>query len=416
MRPFAHSIVALCAFVPPASAQVTDIATPGMPPGATYGMDQTDRFSNDFNPGIGFVFDMVGGYYDFGSSSDENGLDFTVRSFEMTPAGYFDPSAWGWATIVWEPEEGVELEEATIVYTGTPLNTSLRAGRFFIDFGKQMQAHIHDLRTVDRPLVLREYLGSEVPGTGIQWDQWFAASDHTTVRYSLGILSSVGGTFSAEEHAHGVEGGEEGEEAAIPAQAEFKDLGQLDFTGRLTGFTDFGDGAHTLQYGGSARFVPEYDLTSDEPDVVPVTDLSDTVWGFDLTYGWQDDIGDRGFATGLEWLWNTGDLGGTVEEQPDATEAIVLLDGSVSGFYGWGEYRFGQQRHALGAQWSRAKTVDPGFPYEDEYDVYYTWNVTEMNRIRFALTMNDPEDGERSWRAAVQLTAFLGPHSHGVNW
>jgi hypothetical protein len=275
---------------------------------------------------------------------------------------------------------------------------------------------VHDLRTIDRPLVLREYLGDEAAGTGIQWDQWFAATDTTTVRYSLGILAGLSGTLEGEAHEHGTTVGEEDVEAAIPSQSELKDLGQLDFTARLTGFTEFGQGAHAIQYGASGRFVPEYELTSDEEGVEPVGELSNTVWGFDLTYGWQNDTGNRGFATGLEWLWNTGDLGGTLEEQPDMTEAIAVLDDTAAGFYAWGEYRFAQQRHALGAQWSRAESIAPGLPFVDEYDVYYSWNVTELSRVRFALTMNDPEDGERSYRAAVQLTAFLGPHAHGVNW
>lgn len=415
MHRYCLRCAAIAALAPLSHAQVTNIATPGMPPGSTLGMDQTDRFANDFNPGLGFVFDMIGGYYDLGDDAD-SGWDFDVRTFEMTPAGYIDPSTWGWATVVWSPEEEVELEEAALVYTGTPGNTSLRAGRFFIDFGKQMQAHIHDLRTVDRPLVLREFLGDEASGTGVQWDQWFAASDHTLVRYSVGVLPGIGGNFSGEEHAHGGPELEEGPESAIPAQAELKDLNELNFTARVTGFTDFSEGAHVLQYGGSARFVPEYSLVSDEDGVGPVDGLSNAVYGFDLTYGWQSETGNKGLSLGLEYLWNTGDLGGVLADDGGGGEAIQVLDDTATGFYGWGEYRWRQQRHAVGAQWSRAEVVADGLSDVDEYDVYYTWNLNELNRIRFALTMSDPEDGETSYRAAIQLTAFLGPHAHGVNW
>jgi hypothetical protein len=415
MRPLS-TLGALSALLPLASAQVTNIATPGMPPGATLGMDQTDRFANDFNPGIGFVFDLVGGYYDFGHGGDESGFDFALRTFEMTPAGYIDPSTWGWATIVWNPDEGVALEEAALVYTGTPGRTSLRAGRFFIDFGKQMQAHIHDLRTVDRPLVLREYLGVETAGTGVQWDQWFPAGDRTTVRYSLGILPRLDG-FGPTGHLHGGGHGDgHGHEGAEFSQQELKELNDFNLTARLTGFSEFGKGAHVLQYGGSARFVPSYTLSSDEAEVAAVDGLRNTVWGLDLTYGWQNDTGQRGFSTGIEWLWNMGDLGGEVEEQPDLSEVIEVFNGTATGFYGWGEYRWNQQRHAVGAQWSRAQTVSETRAWANEYDLYYSWNLTELNRIRFALTMLDPEDGERSFRAAIQLTAFLGPHAHGVNW
>jgi hypothetical protein len=278
-----------------------------------------------------------------------------------------------------------------------------------------MQAHIHDLRTIDRPLVLREYLGNEVPGTGLQWDQWFAASDTTTVRYSFAVLTAVAGPFEAHGHADELPAGSE-PEFATPTQPEYRDLGQLDFTARLTGFSEFGDGAHTVQYGGSGRFVPDFDLTSDEAGVAPVDGLSNSVWGLDLTYGWQNDTGNRGFSAGLSWLWNTGDLSGIVETQPDQSEIISVLDGTATGFYTWGEYRWAQQRHAIGAQWSQAQTITAGLPEADEYDLYYTWFPTELSRVRFEITMLDQEGGPRSWRAAIQLTAFLGPHAHGVNW
>ena len=76
-------------------------------------------------------------------------------------------------------------------YIGLGGHNTLRAGRFFVDFGKQMQTHVHELRTLERPLVLRTYLGDEVKGDGLQCDHWFARGRKTAVRWSIGAFASL---------------------------------------------------------------------------------------------------------------------------------------------------------------------------------------------------------------------------------
>src|SRR5207248_2602866 len=68
---------------------------------------------------------------------------------------------------------------------------TIRAGRFFMDFGKQMQTHVHELRTIERPLVFRAYLGEEVKGDGVQWDSWTSVGDKTALRWSLGVFNNL---------------------------------------------------------------------------------------------------------------------------------------------------------------------------------------------------------------------------------
>jgi hypothetical protein len=54
-----------------------------------------------------------------------------------------------------------------------------------------MQTHLHELRTIDRPLVLRTYLGSEVKGDGVQWDDWTSFGESTAVRWSIGVFGNL---------------------------------------------------------------------------------------------------------------------------------------------------------------------------------------------------------------------------------
>ncbi len=115
-----------------------------------------------------------------------------------------------------------------------------------------MQQHLEELRTVERPLPLREYLGEELSGVGVQYDNWFAATDETPVRISLGVFASLLG----EGHEHD-EGGAE------PAQAvpDRRNLDELSFAARITGMTDVGD-TGLFQLGASTRVVPEFGFES----------------------------------------------------------------------------------------------------------------------------------------------------------
>lgn len=383
----------LCAL---ASAQGPAFQTPGMPTGGRLG--QTDRFSNDFNPAIGFVFDFLGSYTTE-DGDGEDGFDLELRTLELNGAAYVDPDAWAYAVIV-AGEEEIGVEEAAVIYSGLGGHHDLRAGRFFVDFGKQMQAHVHDLRTIDRPLVLREYLGDELGGDGIQWDNWFAPSDTIAVRYSLGVFQSLAG--EAEEDA----------EVAI-SEPSRKHASELGYTARVTGFSDIGNRS-ILQLGGSGRFLPSFTLEAADESVAPLDDNSNTVFGADLTYGWTSETGNQKLTAGGEWLIDTGDIGATVADTADGP-ALAVLDDDAAGWYLFADYGW-NPNHGAGLQWSLAELPEAGLPEVNEYDAYFTWHMTELRRLRFGVTLQDVENGNDSVRFAIQFTNFIGVHSHGVNW
>jgi hypothetical protein len=385
-----------------ALAQQPAFTTPGMPVRTATAGDasgQTDRFTNTFNPAIGAVLDAVLDWVD--ADSGDDGFDAEVRSFELTFNGRVDPSWWAYAVVVADTEE-IEVEEAAAHFTGLDSSTTLRFGRFFVDFGKQMQAHVHDLPYPDRPGVLREYLGDELPGVGAQVDHWWATGDASALRASFGLFADL-----EAGHGHGED--EEGE-GIEPTFDERKDLDAFALTTRVTQFMDVGERG-VFQWGLSARHLPEFGY-ADEVNMLEATDLSNTVYGVDLTYGLDSEDGLSGWTFGGEYLLQSGDLSA---EADAGLTALEVLDDDVAGYYVWGERRFDVKQSA-GVLFSSFEHPEAGAPGEDEVTAYYTRNMSEFARLRFAASQRwSDEDGD-STRLLVQLTTYFGPHAHGVNW
>ncbi|MDF1800563.1 MAG: hypothetical protein P1V81_15405 [Planctomycetota bacterium] len=391
---------------PEAAAQGSAFSSPGMP-NAT---GQTTRFDNEYNPAIGFSFDALLASFN-ADHSDEDGLEIDLRSAEMSLASWVDPTAWAYATIVFDGEE-TSLEEGAVHYTGLGGNTTIRAGRFFVDFGKQMQAHVHDLRTIDRPAVLRTYLGAELGGDGIQFDNWHAIGDDTIVRYSIGAFGSLITHAHGDEHDHGGGGHAEAEVEG----AYRPELDELSLTARLTGFTSLSD-TQTLQLGTSLRSIPEFAFHDEENDL-EVEGQDNMVWGLDATWGWVDDTQTSSLTIGGEYLLSSGALSAEVDD-PDATpgtgdESLEILDEDAAGFYAFIDYGL-DPYNSVGLQFSQVETLEDGLPELEELDLYWTHSLSEFQRVRLALTQSELE-GEEVLRLGLQYTIYLGPHAHGVNF
>ena len=399
-------VAALCTaglFAADASAQRADIPSPG---GYGSNLGQTTRFDNEFNPAISFVVDVIADWVDV--EDVEDGTDIQLRRIDLLIADWIDPNAYAWVTIAYEEEE-LQLDEAAIEYVGLPGRSTMRFGRFFVDFGKQMQAHVEELRTIERPLVLRDFLGEELFGDGIQYDYWTPAGDTTMVRFSVGAF----GDLSGAGHAHGEEGEEIEAEQLVP---ERKDPGELNFSARATALTEIGSNG-TLQVGGSGRFIPEFAFEYDANDIYQ-DGFSNTVFGLDGTYGWQDDEGVKSFTTGFEFLWNTGDLEGEIDDMGTADpldDTLEVIDGTRTGYYAFVDYGW-TQFDSAGVQYSAREAAHDGDLSRSELDLYYTRHLSEFLRLRVGVTFGTDDDGPDSTRAAVQLTSFVGPHGHGLNW
>lgn len=397
-----------------AAAQAATFQTPGMPtqsyasqadPNAAADSGQVSRFSSVFNPAFAFIVDSAFDYLDPDRADD--GFDAELRSLELSANAWVDPDAWAYFIGVSE-DDSVAIEEAAVHYVGLGGNHTLRAGRFFIDFGKQMQTHVHELRTLERPLVLRTYLGDEVKGDGVQWDSWTSVGDSTAIRWSLGGFASL-----LPEEADDFDP----TLAAAPEVASRKDLGDFNWTARVTGFGDVGESG-TLQIGASARGVPAYEFVYD-PTGGSASGLDNTVFGLDLTYGWADDTGERRWTFGGELLHNSGDNGAAIVDPNgipgDGDESITTFDDGVTGYFVWGDYAW-SRFDSVGLQFSAHELPDGADSDESEVEAYFTHLFSEFHRIRLVVSQFDSDAGDDAFRAAIQYTATLGAHGHGVNW
>jgi hypothetical protein len=370
-------------------------ATPGMPARsampqqATDASGQTSGFSSVFNPAFAFVVDTLADYSD---GDGDDGLELSLRSAELSAKSWIDPDAWAYFVAVAE-EEGLAMEEAAIHYKGLGDTHTLRIGRFFLDFGKQMQAHVHDLRTVDRPLPLRAYLGSELGGDGVQWDAWTPGGETGALRWSLGVYGAINSESEDLEDL--------GIERELGGR---KDLGDLAMTARLTSFMDIGEES-TLQLGASWLGIPSY---SAEGGSEEAEDLSQNVVGFDATYGFGADGEDK-WTFGTEFLFASGDTTLGLDGGD-----LVVDDQGLTGFYLYGDWAF-EPNQSVGLQLAEAEL--PRLDGEDasEIDIYYTRHISEYHRVRLAVRQSSIAD-EDNFALLVQYTGFVGAHAHGVNW
>ena len=370
-------------------------ATPGMPARsampqqATDASGQTSGFSSVFNPAFAFVVDTLADYSD---GDGDDGLELSLRSAELSAKSWIDPDAWAYFVAVAE-EEGLAMEEAAIHYKGLGDTHTLRIGRFFLDFGKQMQAHVHDLRTVDRPLPLRAYLGSELGGDGVQWDAWTPGGETGALRWSLGVYGAINSESEDLEDL--------GIERELGGR---KELGDLAMTARLTSFMDIGEES-TLQLGASWLGIPSY---SAEGGSEEAEDLSQNVVGFDATYGFGADGEDK-WTFGTEFLFASGDTTLGLDGGD-----LVVDDQGLTGFYLYGDWAF-DPKQSVGLQLAEAEL--PRLDGEDasEIDIYYTRHISEYHRVRLAVRQSSIAD-EDNFALLVQYTGFVGAHAHGVNW
>jgi hypothetical protein len=388
-------------------AQSTPFQTPGMP-SQTYGaqpsgqtdMSQANRFSSVFNPAFSFVGDFVADYRSGGGNPV--GWNMNLRNLEVMAQAWVDPTAWAYFVAA-SDGEALNVEEGAVHYVGLGGHNTIRAGKFFIDFGKQMQTHVHELRTVERPLALRVLLGEEVKGNGIEWDDWVAAGDSTAIRWSIGAFANLLPETPADFDPT---------VSASPSVLDRKSAGDMNFTARLTGFTDVGANG-VLQLGASARVIPkfqaDYAPSSDE-----LTDLRDTVVGTDITYGWKSDTGVNAFTLGGEYLIDTGDTGFSITN-PGGGGAIALDKSTLNGWFAFADYAL-DQNNSFGVQYSQVELPDGSTTNVTEADIYYSRTFSEFQRIRLDLTRYDPDGADASFRAAIQYSFIVGAHGHGVNW
>ncbi len=173
------------------------------PPRSAAGAPSSGRaLLTSMNPEIGVVGDIVGQLSE--SSADGEGNDtITAREVEVVFGHPIDPYSRLDVTLAFPELEAAELEEASVTHWGLPGEIRTRLGRFKPKVGKAIAIHRDSLDTVDEPLVVQRYFGTEgMSRTGVDFSG-FLPVPWTAVVHELtgGLLEGgvgEGGTLFGE--------------------------------------------------------------------------------------------------------------------------------------------------------------------------------------------------------------------------
>lgn len=139
-------------------------------------------------PEIGVVGDIVATSSQQVADSDGNDR-ISAREIELVVGSYVDPYSRFDATFTFSDFEAADIEEAYLTRWGLPWDLKGRIGRFFPRVGKEAGIHRDQLSTVDEPLVIRRYFGSEgYFRTGADLTRLFEGPFGLVLEPSVGIL------------------------------------------------------------------------------------------------------------------------------------------------------------------------------------------------------------------------------------
>ncbi len=154
-----------------------------------------------WTPEIGAVADIV--YKQDSAKVDEEGADrVSLRELELVLGSNIDPYSRLDATISFSDTEDPALEEVYITNFALPWNITTRLGKFKPKVGKALAMHRDSLDTIDEPLVIAKYFGTEgMNKSGADFSKTLNLPWPVTHQAVLGILeggNGEGGTAFGE--------------------------------------------------------------------------------------------------------------------------------------------------------------------------------------------------------------------------
>ncbi len=376
-------------------------------------------FAGQFNPAFGFVGETVFGYRSTGSDKNggprPGGFDANLRSGELTLQAAIDPFAKGYLVVNGSAdtkgEAALGIEEAALITTALPGNLTVRAGRFFADFGRLSFRHDHELPFVNRPLVLDNFIGGESRADGLEVN-WLLPTSHY-INLAAGVGTQLGS-------------------AAVANPGTFRTANELTFWTHLSSFWELTPN-FTLEGGVSGLLTDRTDSRGGalvQADGSTLTEKRRKVAGTDLTLRYQplDAAAYRGFEWGTELLFNQGDFLFDPNGSLDPAKPAPALSGDE--FRGrvntMGLYSYLAAK--IDREWTAGFLFDwvqnlPGVavaPYAQpdtfRYSPYLTWkpSETQMLRLQYSFTDERRASGRADDHAVyLQWIYVLGSHSHG---
>ena len=153
------------------------------------------------------------------------------------------------------------------------MESDLKAGRFFGEFGRLAYIHDHELPFVNRPLVLDQYIGGESRTDGVQLN-WLLPVEHY-----VSLTVGVGNQFGGDNPPNNV--------------GDFRHLGGWNYWGRLSTYFDLTPDI-SLEPGISGLWNPKTTALdprrrnlSSTPDGNTFTERERRLVGADLVLSWK---------------------------------------------------------------------------------------------------------------------------------
>ena len=357
-----------------------------------------------FNPAIGLVGETIFSYRSQGKketvSDRPGGFDIFQRSVELNVAASVDPFARGYAVInaSADPitgEASATVEEAAIQTTSLPWNLTLKAGRFFGEFGRLSYIHDHELPFVNRPLALDRYVGGESKTDGVQVNYLLP------IPHYVSLTAGVGDQFGDTPNNVG----------------NFRHFNGLNFWGRSSTYFDLTPDI-SLETGVSGLYNPKTEGRGDpliQPDGSIFTERRRFLLGGDLVLRYQPLRNNqfRSLTWGTELLYSDNNY----LVKPHGKPASAEFDRSVGSFglYSYLAYKFHRQWTA-GFLFESVENPQDNHAQTFAYSPYITWALSHWNQLRlqYTHTANNATTGLRDDDAIyLQWSWIIGSHSHG---
>lgn len=328
------------------------------PPGGDVSFG-SERNLNRLNPEISMTGDFVG------FATDQDREDFDAREFELNVQSALDPFSLTKWTLSFSPEEGVDIEEGYVSYTGLPGGLTLTAGKFRQEWGVLNRYHLHALPQLDYPLALQTYFGEEgLAQTGVSASWLLPRPWATANELTLQLTDGESDAFGGESFERLV---------GLAHLKNYWDVGEATYAELgLSGIA-----------GGNG------------------SDGQSRVWGGDFTLHWQPPTR----AKYREVTWRTELLRSERDDEEGVRQEA------------WGGYSYLEGLLARnlygGVRYDRVE--DPLDPDHVRWGLFpnVTWWQSEYVRLRgeFGFLKDDLTGGEEK-RFTLQLTWAAGPHKH----
>jgi hypothetical protein len=352
------------------SSQKTNTTTSSKPSNKQWSWDKSSieewgtatGISRRFNPAISVNGLFLGTYNSAGNydttKTDRTGLKIQEAEVQFTSS--IDNWLTGNIVLSIEGTAGIEIEEI-ITEALITRNLNLRAGKFFVPFGKHNQLHTHAYAFIDRPVVNQEIFGEEglnEQGIGFSYlmpADWFS-------QLSFQILE---GNNLLQFNG--------------PAGSDFA------YLIRENNFWDLDDET-TLELGGT--YVYGKNSLAGPSDFDNETHLA----GMDLTLKWQP-AGRENYKT---FIWQT-EIMGSFREQ------------TQEGWYTQVQHQFAKEWWIQGRYSGYKIPNGPNQQDKNQWSALLAWESSEFSAIRLQYNhLNQVTEDED--QVLLQLNFTLGSH------